>query len=195
MAKITGSRDAWKVGDASPPKRALFDVVNHEKDLILHSTVNFILSPEFWAECELDVELKWKGPIEFPDTDGIPTDKGGVYCFLLQPTHGLVPDTSYLLYIGQAKKFRSRYYSYRSDYNNYNVERLPVTTMLHKWVGQLFYYYAVIKDLSLLDSVEICLTNALIPPISSEIKRMRGKAVRAYRLVQGFQLEELQNGS
>jgi len=115
-----------------------------------------------------------------------PTTKGGVYGFVCRPSFDGPPETAYLLYIGKTKRFRTRYSRYLSDQASPLKARPHIYRMLNKWGDDLWYYFAPINDVDLIDEIERSLMNSCLPPFNVDLKGRHNTAVRLWRLLGSF---------
>ena len=149
--------------------------------------VVFVHAPKMWDACILPVPLQWTS-VEFTaeNRDHIPSDKSGVYAFMLEPTFLGPPRSAYLLYIGKAdrRRFRRRYRDYIYE-RDQGFARPPISWMLEKWEGHIRFHYAPVDDVSLIPQVEEALLNACIPPYNERFTGSIGKAIRAFRRTGG----------
>ena len=146
--------------------------------------LRFVHAPQLWEECNLPVDLEWQS-VEFgKDHRGkVPSDKFGVYAFMLEPNFTGPPKGAYLLYVGKTKRtFWKRYGEYLPP-DSGRLARLAIGLQLDTWDGHVWFHYAQIKDTGVLDPTEDALLNACIPPLNSEFKGTVGEAVRAFRLI------------
>lgn len=150
--------------------------------------VTFTHSPEFWAQCSLPVHLEWK-PVQFTRNNQakVPTRKGGVYGFVLRPSFVGPPNTAYLLYIGKTKGFKTRYRRYLFHQSPSGYKSRPhIHDMLNKWPEHMWFYYAPIDDLALLDEVEAAIRDSCIPPFNLDFKARVNTAVNNWRRLGSF---------
>ena len=147
--------------------------------------VVFVHSPDMWDECNLPVELHWQRVRFGKDyRNQVPSDKFGVYAFMLAPNFIGVPESAYLLYIGQTHGFRARYVQYLHEYSR-GFARPPISRMLERWYDHIWFHYAPLGNPCLLDKVEDALLNACIPPYNQKYKGRVGRAIRAFKTESG----------
>ena len=158
-------------------------VLNHLRD----GKVTFNHSPELWKDCCLPVELDWKC-IRFTreNEDCVPQDKYGVYAFMLEPEIPGPPKSAYLLYIGKTevnRRFRRRYKDYiYHQYSEIGYDQRPrIARLLEIWNGYIWFYYAPIEDINLVEDVETILLNACIPPANDKFKGRINAVVSLFR--------------
>ena len=149
--------------------------------------VVFTHSPELWESCNLSVELNWRS-VQFTKENrkSIPANQFGVYAFMLEPSFVGPPRSAYLLYIGKTgntRGFRRRY----SDYLYYmrTGDRPVISRMLRRWDAHLWFYYASVDAVTLVDEIESALLNACIPPYNDKFKGRVGSGVMAFRRESG----------
>ena len=150
---------------------------------IREGALRFVHVPQLWKECNLPIELEWRS-VEFGrDHRGkVPSDEFGVYAFMLEPNFTGPPKSAYLLYVGQTDRtFRKRYGEYLPPESG-RLARLAIGWQLDTWEGHVWFHYASIQDIALLDTAEDALLHACIPPLNSKFKGTVGTAVRAFRL-------------
>ena len=149
-----------------------FDLPNLKQepaDFGKYRITRFILHPDQWEEYPNRVKLEWK-VVKFNTENAtlLPTDKKGVYSFIVQPCIADHPLLAYPLYIGKTEEnFRARYRRYLREPR----ERKPrplITEMLTKWSEHLYFVYAPIEDENIIKDVEDDLLMALIPPRNSK---------------------------
>ena len=156
-------------------------------DQLRDGRVVFNHSPERWSHCDLPVELQWISvPFNEDNRAVIPSNKFGVYAFMLKPDFTGPPESSYLLYIGKTedtRRFRRRY----SDYLYYQRtgNRPVISRMLRRWNGHIWFYYAPVEDVHLVDEIETTLLNACIPPYNDSFKGRVGSGIMAFKRESG----------
>lgn len=151
---------------------------------LFEGAIRFVHAPQLWGQCNLPVDLVWQS-VEFgKDHRGkVPSDKFGVYAFMLVPNFTGPPKSAYLLYVGQTKRtFWKRYGEYLPPESG-RLARLAIGLKLDTWDGHVWFHYAQIKDTSFLDPTEHALLHACIPPLNSKFIGTVGEAVRAFRLI------------
>lgn len=166
-------------------QREFIDIIRTQ---MAESQLIFTHSPERWAACVPPVDLKWK-PIQFTkdNVSKIPSTKGGIYGFLLRPSFTGPPETAYLLYVGRATRFRTRYRRYLRDQSPTGLKRRPIIhEMLNKWPEDTWFYFATIDDLSLLPKAESAIRDSCIPPFNSDFDAQVSTAVRMWRSLGAF---------
>ena len=135
-------------------------------DTELHrGEITFHHSPTLWDSLTVPTDLHWSA-VRFDEANQecVPSDKFGVYAFLLKPNIVGPPPTGYLLYVGETDRdFRVRYGEYMSKQRTRKLNRM-IDRMLNKWVGHVWFYYAPIEECTLLKPVEEALMNACVPP-------------------------------
>ena len=141
----------------------------------------FILAPRMWENCQLPVDLHWQS-VRFGESSrgAVPSDRFGIYAFVLVPDITGPPKTAYLLYIGKTKRpFRTRY----GEYLNYDPDDWALRAVykaLDKWYEYIWFHFAPMEDANLLNHTEETLINACIPPLNSQFTGRIGKAIGAF---------------
>ena len=141
----------------------------------------FILAPRMWHSCDLPFELRWHA-VEFGEDnqDRIPTNRFGVYAFVLVPNFPGPPKSAYLLYIGKTERsFHARYGEYLRDETDDFAAR-PIERALQRWHGHIWFHYAAIGDPDSVNDTEETLINACIPPCNVKFTGTLGKAIHAF---------------
>lgn len=151
--------------------------------------LKFYHSPSMWMECEIPVTLNWKS-VRFSEENRhkIPRDEFGVYVFMLQPDIAGPPTSKYLMYVGKTeanRRFLKRYSDYIGDVKSPKFATSKIVRMLKKWNGYIWFYYASIEDVNLVDDIETSLMNACIPPGNRRFKGSIGKAIEAFKQDRG----------
>ena len=121
-----------------------------------------------WGELDLPRPLNWShSEFNRVAADQIPSDRTGVYAFVLEPN---IADLKlgYLLYVGmtKAQNFQTRFRQYLYDQENPKAKRLLVKQMLITWPEHLTFYYSQIDDQDIIKSVEDKLIAAFKPPFN-----------------------------
>ena len=104
--------------------------------------------------------------------DQVPSDRRGIYAFVLQGASDSLPPHGYVLYVGIAGKRSNRSLRQRySDYLNATtvMKRPRIAVMIGNWHQVLrFFFAAVDEDVTSeqLETMERELNTALIPPYS-----------------------------
>jgi hypothetical protein len=140
-----------------------------------------VLSPKFWSECKVPVTLNWT-VVKYDKTqrNKLP-EKKGIYTFIVKP--GIVghPECAYLLYVGQteAQNFKKRFTQY------FNEERKPkgrehIKVMARLWRKHLWYCYAPVDNVTLIEEIENKLIKAFVPPFNRKFPGVLGKAKGAW---------------
>jgi hypothetical protein len=140
-----------------------------------------VLSPDLWDACKLSVSLNWTViKYDKSEKDKLP-DKAGVYTFVVKP--GIVnhPECAYILYVGKTDRqtLKRRFLQYFSEEIK-DSGRVHIRIMLDRWKGHLWYCFAPIDDVSVIDDVEDALRNAFVPPMNKEFKGIIGAARKAF---------------
>jgi len=142
-----------------------------------------ILSTKQWAALALPVTLRWTVK-HFASSKPtlIPSNKTGVYSFVVQPGIADHPNCAYLLYVGKAAGatgFRARYYKYRAEKGKQDSVRPLVNRMINKWYEHLWFCFAEVAD-PLVKEVEDKLLLAYLPPINTEFPGEASAGMRAF---------------
>ena len=151
----------------------------------------FVLSPQqLLADHYIVSPLRWDS-ISYGENDlqRIPSNKRGVYAFVICQHDAVLPPHGYVLYIGIAGRNSDR--SLRSRYKDYLnprklIKRTRIARMIGTWHQVLRFYFAPISDdvtSRELQQLEKQLNGALLPPVveadlEADIKKKR----RAFRL-------------
>jgi hypothetical protein len=142
----------------------------------------FILYPKHWGEYSNTISLSWN-KVKFTDAnaDVVPNDKTGVYSFVVDPFIAQHPACGYLLYIGKVKdqNLRTRYRQYLRAEQTWKA-RPHIASMIQKWSGYLYFYYAEVSDTSLINQLEEDLITAFLPP---ENRSWPAKITKVMRMV------------
>lgn len=142
---------------------------------------NMVLYPYNWATCKLPVKLTWR-VVRFGERHAsrVPYTSG-IYTFLVQPGIANHPKCSYLLYVGETKvqNFRVRYRQYLREQSLGDKSRRPhVAEMLRKWDGYLWFCYAPVKKIQLIEEIEGALLRAYLPPTNKDFPADVSRALR-----------------
>ena len=134
-----------------------------------------------WQLCHLPVDLHWER-VRFgePYSVDVPVDSFGIYAFMLTPEAQGAPSTAYLLYVGMTERpFRTRYKEYLlEDSSDWAIR--PIYRALDKWRDYIWFHFAPMEDLHLLESIEETLINACIPPCNVKFTGTIGRAISAF---------------
>lgn len=137
---------------------------------------NVTLSPGLWQAYKDEVPLKWER-VRFDKSErtNVPSDRNGVYSFVVESKVAGHWANSYLFYIGQVNrksgKLRARFLEYfverdsdaASAYRRTKVKRILETYRDHLW-----FCFAPIDDESKIEEVETRLINAFVPWANTE---------------------------
>lgn len=112
---------------------------------------------------------------------GLPDDSG-VYVFVAEPSLFSLPQTSTLLYVGKAKKIRSRIRAYISELKirSGKTNRPHIWRMTNAWNGHLRYYYTTTTDVAAAEALEDEMLAALNPYFNKELPAELSQRVRAF---------------
>lgn len=157
-------------------------------------TIKFTLSPTLWID-SVDINTFFSHHtihnIKFfnedcsainSDITNLPTDKGGVYFFILK--NDVLPElSSHIMYVGRAhsthhQNLRKRCREYFTKYYKDHTERPHIYTMLNNWCKNLYLYFIELTDNDKIDEIEKKLINNLIPPFNHDIPHVDLKRVR-----------------
>lgn len=142
-----------------------------------------LLYPKQWKNFKSPIKhpLEWKR-VKFGlgNAMDVPVEYGGVYTFVVRPQVAEHPQCAYVMYVGKAVKFRNRYYTYQGYYrkNFWDSPQPHVAEMIQKWSEYLWFYYAEVKDKSLIKATESNLIQTLTPPSNRDIEGKLGIAIR-----------------
>lgn len=142
-----------------------------------------ILSPNNWKSYTPHTTLAWE-PIKFESgkLNEVPDNLKGVYSFVVKPGLADHPSCSYLLYVGKVEDqdFRKRYKQYLQEKAaGEKARRVHIMRMLQKWDGFLWFYYAAIADVALIEKVEDALIAAYLPPANRRVPAEVNYALKA----------------
>lgn len=111
------------------------------------------------------------------DISKVPSDKGGIYLFVLHPD--IVPKVHrYILYVGRVKStpqqnLRKRFREYVKD------QRSDILLMRENWGKDLYIRYLPLTDNDIISALEEELIRVIIPPCNSVYPGKLNKAMRA----------------
>lgn len=111
----------------------------------------------------------------------LPEDSG-VYIFVAEPSLFNLPQASTLLYVGKAKKIKSRIRAYIGELKIRfaNSGRPHIWRMTHAWAGHLKYYYTTTTDVTAAEDLEDEMLVALNPYFNKELPAELSQRVRAF---------------
>jgi hypothetical protein len=140
-----------------------------------------VLSPKLWKACKLPVSLNWS-VVKYHKSQKSKLPKSqGVYTFVVKP--GIVnhPECAYVMYVGKTEKqtFRERFSQYFIEEKN-PKGREHIKIMAKFWKDNLWYCYAPVANVNLIDDIEDQLRNAFVPPYNREFRGTIGKARKAW---------------
>ncbi len=159
---------------------------------ISRSKMNFIIDPKLWKSFDDNIksiiDTEWQEVKFFtedkeknPEMDLIPSNKGGIYAFVLKP--GIIPDSHmYLMYVGRAHI--SQHQNLKKRCMRYYYDSRPkVKRMIEHWWEFVYIKFLPLEDNTIIDDVEKELINKLIPPCNDEIPNQIIKnAVKAFSM-------------
>ncbi|MCK8085761.1 hypothetical protein [Vibrio sp. 1CM8B] len=129
------------------------------------------LMPHYYADYIDDIpQLEWKN-CKFMDPNADVPDEKGVYAFSIEFDNGILPNNSYIMYIGKGGELGNkssilkRYKSY-SKYKEEPCDRPKLHTLFNFWVNHITYSYAVTPAGISPGEVEKKLNNIFQPPYS-----------------------------
>lgn len=141
-----------------------------ENEAYKYIVKRFILHPGQWKQYPNRFPLTWTR-VKFTKKNAakIPSDKSGVYSFVVKPGIANHPAFSVLLYVGKVEErgFKKRYLEYLSEPQKKKA-RVHIKRLLTKWKGKLYFYYAPIDDPSMVTTIEDDLIKAYIPAYNRE---------------------------
>lgn len=136
-----------------------------------------------WAKAPART-LTWHS-IPFPPDSttrrGLPNDSG-VYVFVAEPNLFSLPQTSTLLYVGKAKKIKSRIRAYIGELKIRfgKTARPHIWRMANAWNGHLRYYYTTTINVAEAEALEDEMLDALNPYFNKELPAELSQRVRAF---------------
>jgi hypothetical protein len=156
----------------------------HASPLAYYRMDRMFLSPKHWKTCRLPLRLRWT-PVKFDaqNASAVPSDKHGVYSFVVKPNIADHTDVAYLIYVGKVRKqsFRARYTQYIAHFRKGEKSNwFHVATFLHKWQGYLWFYWAPVPARNKIDSTERMLISSFLPPGNHKFE---GKVKKEIKLV------------
>ncbi|ENU5778535.1 hypothetical protein ACNPP3_003203 [Vibrio vulnificus] len=129
------------------------------------------LLPYYYKSNIADIpKLEWSS-CKFMDPNADIPNKKGVYAFSIQFDNGLLPNNSYIMYIGKGgeigntSSILTRYNSYRK-YEKKPSDRPKLHTLFNLWKGHITYSYAVTPAGVSPGEIEKKLNNIFQPPYS-----------------------------
>lgn len=136
-----------------------------------------------WAKAPARA-LTWHSVSFPPDPTtrrGLPNDSG-VYVFVAEPNLFSLPQTSTLLYVGKAKKIKSRIRAYIGELKIRfgKTSRPHIWRMANAWNGHLRYYYTTTTDVAAAEALEDEMLAALNPYFNKELPADLSQRVRAF---------------
>lgn len=155
-------------------------------------TIKFTLCPTLWNHCDVNTSLVGKQIKEIKffnddlssiheDITELPTDKGGIYFFILK--NKVLPDLStQIMYIGRARNtehqnLRKRCREYFTKYYQSYYERPHIHIMLKNWADHLYLNFIELTDNDEIDSLEEKLINSIVPPFNHDIPNTQIKKI------------------
>lgn len=148
-----------------------FAGAREEKLEILNYKVDrFILYPKNWKEYSNKIQLSWnKVRFSKENIDEIPNDRAGIYSFIVDPSVAQHPASNYLLYIGKVRQqnLRARYGQYLRAEKEWE-KRQKIADMISRWSEYLYFCYAEVDNIDLIDQLEEDLITAFLPPMNIE---------------------------
>jgi hypothetical protein len=144
------------------------EVRQEELEIRNYRVDKFILYPKHWREYSNEIQLSWhKVRFANVNVDKIPNNRAGVYSFVADPCIAKHPVSNYLLYIGKVRdqNFRDRYRQYLRAEKEWQ-KRPHIADMINKWSDHLYFCYAEVSDIELIDQLEEDLITAFLPPMN-----------------------------
>lgn len=153
------------------------------RDSLRDGEMTFRHAPKLWRGCTLPIQLNWQPPIKFDRKNRhlVPSDKKGVYAFMLKPLIEGAPKSAYLLYVGktEAKEgFRSRFGQYFTKKER--LDRPKIDWMFETWEEYIWFHYAPIDDANLIVPVEEALLKTCVPPFNDKFPAPISRVMRAF---------------
>lgn len=150
-----------------------------EQGLGSYLVKRFILSPEQWSDYSNPQVLDWQ-VVKFDSANkaAVPSEYG-VYSFVVDPEVCGHPATNYMMYIGRARgvSLRKRYGEYLAE-KSADKGRPHVQQLLNKWDGHLWFHYAVVDDVAVIDALEEDLIVAYLPPFNRSFPAKISRVIR-----------------
>ncbi len=150
-----------------------YDIDFRERGYIREHIWDFLLFPDHWIDPAntTPVPLTWNElPFETIQTNNVPKNQKGIYCFVVKPVVNNFFETRYLFYVGQTtRSFQERFKEYLRDADGKGKPRPKVYSMLKLWKGYLHFYYAPISTNSNISSCETIFLNTLVPKVNTDI--------------------------
>jgi hypothetical protein len=112
---------------------------------------------------------------------GLPND-AGVYVFVAEPNIFSLPQAGTLLYVGKAKKIKSRIRAYIAELKIRFAKssRPHIWRMTNLWDGHLKYYYTTTATVADAEALEDEMLDALKPYFNKELPAELSQRVRAF---------------
>jgi hypothetical protein len=155
------------------PSKPAFDLGNFEMK-------RMVLSPEHWATYNMPHVLTWSlTRFDKANAVNIPKNEHGVYSFVVQPGIAQHSACSYLMYVGKTEKqgLQKRFLQYFGHINE-TSRRGHISKLLRQWKDYLWFCYAPIADLNLIDGTEQALLNSYLPPYNHSYRGVVGKQLK-----------------
>lgn len=120
-------------------------------------------------------------PPDLTTRRGLPNGSG-VYVFVAEPSLFSLPQTSTMLYVGKAKKIKSRIRAYIGELKiRFSKTNRPhIWRMTNTWNGHLRYYYTTTLDVTAAEALEEEMLAALNPYFNKELPAELSQRVRAF---------------
>ena len=159
------------------------DVEELKQEMRKYHIKDIILSPQRWRKFTNKTPLNWN-KVKFAKEEAInlPKDKQGVYTLVICPEIANHPLTGYLMYVGKTERqgFRKRFMQYIRDKTSPKA-RPRIKELVNYWEDNLWFYYAVVDDVTLIDQLEDDLISAYIPHANDDFSGILSQAVKALR--------------
>jgi hypothetical protein len=125
-------------------------------------TKSFTLCPGLWKQIKDICVLDWQS-VAFDEGNIHDIPEGsGVYAFAVVPEGNMLPDASYITYVGKAKSLRKRFRQY--VYEQRRAKRQHIYEMLNLWKSNIRFLHSTIDDQDDVREVELQLINGIFPP-------------------------------
>lgn len=141
--------------------------------------------PARWEEYDNFYGLKaedWKC-VKFYDESGnvsdevkrIPSDKGGIYIYVVKPVILPIAECAYIMYIGRAHNngksinLRKRVFHYINESNDMYKGRIQIRKLFNIYKKYLYVMYIQMDNNDDIDKLEKELVSAIVPPINDDL--------------------------
>jgi hypothetical protein len=127
-----------------------------------------LLHPDLWSQYPARVPLAWtRVKFDSASVASVSAKEMGVYSFVAEPGIADHPSRGYLLYVGKVRDrpFRPRFGDYLNELSA-KKPRENIRRMIKAWGAYLWFYYAPVSDVSIIDAVEDDLIGSFVPPFN-----------------------------